>query len=138
MASEQNKTLVRRFWEAFESDDQATLNAILSPDLVAQSPGAPDSQNRERHLQGIHMFNAAFSDRQFTVDELIAEGDTVATRTTMRGVHSGDFQGIPATGKRISSTGLTIERIQDGKIVERWFSFDVAGVTRELGLATNP
>jgi steroid delta-isomerase-like uncharacterized protein len=136
MTSEQNKAIVRRFWKAFETNDQAALNEVLAPTLVAQSPGASTSQNREMHLQGIRFFNAAFSDRRFTVEEMIAEENTVATRTTLEGVHTGEFQGHPPTGKPISATGLTIERIQDGKIVERWFSFDTARVLQELELTT--
>jgi steroid delta-isomerase-like uncharacterized protein len=136
MTSEQNKDIVRRFWKAYETNDQVTLNTVLAPDLIAHAAGSPEPQNREQHLQGITMFNTAFSDRRFTVNEMIAEGDTVATRTTIQGIHSGVFQGIAPSGKRISTTGLTIERIQDGKIFERWFSFDVAGVMRELASAT--
>lgn len=132
--SEQNKAIVRRFWKAFEANDQATLNEVLAYDLVAQVPGGHDPQNREMHLQGISMFNTAFSDRHFTVEELIAEGNLVATRTTLQGIHSGNFHGQPPTGKQITATGLTIERVEDGKIVERWFSFDVTRVLQELGL----
>lgn len=135
MNNEQNKAIVRRFWQAYKANDRDTLNEVLSPDLIARTPGAPEAQNRERHLQGITMFNAAFSDRHFTVDEMIAEGDTVATRTTLRGVHTGGWQGHAPTGRPIAATGLTIERIQDGKIVERWFSFDVPRIVQELGLA---
>jgi len=138
MTSEHNKAIVRRFWKAYETNDQAALNEVLAPELVAQSPSAPGPSNREMHLQGIAMFNAAFSDRQFTIDDLIAGGDTVATRVTLRGIHSGNWQGYPPTGKRLVATGLTIERIQDGKIVERWFSFDAARVMRELGLVAPP
>jgi len=134
MTIEQNKALVRRFWKAYEANDQATLDEVLAPDFVARSPSAPDPQNRAMHLQGIRAFNAAFSDRHFTIEALIAEGDQVATRTTLRGVHTGDFQGFPPAGKQLLATGLTIERIQDGQIVERWFSFDVPRAMRELGL----
>ncbi len=134
MTNEQNKAIVRRFWQAYEANDQAALDAVLAPDLVARTPGSPEPQTRERHLQGISMFNAAFSDRHFTVDEMIAEGDVVATRTTLRGLHTGAFQGHPPTGKPIAATGLTLERIRDGKIVERWFSFDTARVLQELGI----
>jgi predicted ester cyclase len=136
MTSEQNKAIVHRFWEAYEANDQATLNEVLAPEFVAQSPSAPAPQSREQHLQGIAMFNSAFSQRRFTVDAMIAEGNTVATRTTLRGIHTGAFQGHQPTGKPIAATGLTIERIQDGKIVERWFSFDAARVMREIGLPT--
>jgi steroid delta-isomerase-like uncharacterized protein len=135
MTNEQNKAIVRRFWKAFEANDQAALNEVLAPDLVARTPGAPEPLNRAMHLQGIRSFNAAFSDRLFTIDELIAEGDKVATRTTLRGTHTGDLQGHPPTGKQIAATGLTIERIKDGKIAERWFSFDAGRVMQELGRA---
>src|SRR5262249_47275664 len=60
MTTEQNKAVVRRFFEAFEADDQTTLNALLAPDLVAYSHGGPGPQNRETHVQGIRMWNAAF------------------------------------------------------------------------------
>jgi steroid delta-isomerase-like uncharacterized protein len=136
MTNEQNKAIVRRFWQAYEANDEAALNEVLAPDLVARTPGSPESFPRERHLQGISMFNAAFSDRHFTVDEIIAEGDVVVTRTTMRGIHTGTFQGHPPTGKPMAATGLTLERIRDGRIVERWFSFDTARVLQELGLTT--
>lgn len=132
MSTEQNKTVVRHFWQAYETNDQEALVALLAPDLVARTPGSPEPQSRDQHLQGISMFNAAFSQRHFTVDEMIAEGDTVATRTTLRGLHTGTFMGHPPTGKPIRATGLTIERIQNGKIVERWFSFDTAGIMQEL------
>lgn len=135
MTSEQNKTVVRRFWQAYEADDKAALIALLAPDFVALSPSAPEPHTREMHLQGISMFNSAFSSRHFTVDALVAEGDTVATRTTLRGIHTGTFQGLAPTGKPIAATGLTLERVKDGQIVERWFSFDVARVMQELSTA---
>jgi steroid delta-isomerase-like uncharacterized protein len=136
MTSEQNKAIVRRFWKAYEANDQTALNEVLAPDLVVQSSSAPDPLNREMLLHGISGFNAAFSDRHFTIEELIAEGDAVATRTTLRGIHTGDFHGHPPTGKQLKATGLTIERIKDGKLVEHWFSFDGARVMQELGLVT--
>jgi predicted ester cyclase len=136
--NEQNKAVVRRFWKAYEANDQATLNEVLSPALVAQSPNTPIQQNRVMHLQGISMFNAAFTDRHFTVEELLAEGDVVATRTTLRGIHTGDFQGHAPTGKELVATGLTLERIKDGKIVERWFSFEVERVKLGLGFVMPP
>lgn len=133
--SEENKAIVRRFWQAFEANDLAMLNTVLAPELQAQPASAPAPQNREQHLKGVEMFNAAFSDRNFTVDVMIAEGGVVATRTTMRGVHTGEWEGKAPTGKPISATGLTLERVENGKIVERWFSFDSAQVMQQLGLA---
>lgn len=135
MTSEDNKAIVRRFWQAFEADDHRTLDEVLATELVAHSSVSPQPLNRDMHLEGVKAFNTAFSDRQFTVDELIAEGDTVATRITMRGVHTGNLQDHQPTHKPMTITGLTIERLQDGQIVERWFNFNVAAVMQQLGLA---
>ncbi len=139
MTSEHNKAIVRRFYEAFAANDEGALKEVLAPDLVAYSHGAPGPQNREAHLQGISMWHAAFSETQFTIEEQIAEGDKVATRVTMRSVHSdGDFQGLPPTGKQIAISGTTIERIKDGKIVERRVSADWLGMMQQLGLIPPP
>jgi predicted ester cyclase len=135
MTTEQNKAVVRRFFSAFEADDQAALTEVLAPDLVAYMHSRPDPQTREAHVQGIRMWNAAFSDTRFTIHEQIAEGDKVATRVTMRSIHSrGDFQGLPPTGKEITSGAISIERIRDGKIVERWVNYDFLGMLQQLGL----
>src|SRR5687768_1366532 len=102
MTSEQNKAIVRRFYQAFAANDEGGLKEVLAPDLVAYSHGAPGPQSREVQLQGISMWNASFSDTHFTIEEQIAEGDKVATRVTMRSVHNrGDFQGLAPPGKEI-------------------------------------
>ncbi len=137
--TEQNKALVRRFFEAFEADDEAALNEVLAPDLVAYSHGAPGPQSRQVHLQGIRMWNAAFGDTRFTIHEQIAEGDVVATRVSMRSVHSrGAFQGLPPTGKEVTSDSVTIARIRDGQIVERRVTMDWLGLMQQLGLLPAP
>lgn len=137
--SEENKALVRRFYMAFEADDEAALKEVLAPDVAAYSHGAPGPQDREQHVQTIHMWNAAFRNTHFTVEDQIAEGDKVATRVTMRSVHSGgDFQGLPPTGKKIEVGGTTTERIEGGKIVERRVSSDWLGMMQQLGLIPPP
>jgi predicted ester cyclase len=139
MTTEQNKATVRRFYEAFEANDQAALKEVLVPDLVAYSHGAPGPQSREVHLQGISMWNAAFSDTHFTIEEQIAEDDKVATRVTMRAVHNrGEFQGLPPSGKQIVVGGISLERIRDGTIVERQVSGDWLGMMQQLGLIPPP
>lgn len=135
----QNKAIVRRFFEAFEANDLAALNEVLATDLVAYSHGQPSSQNREAHVQAIRMWNAAFRETHFTIEEQIAEADKVASRVTMRSVHSGgDFQGLPPTGKQVVSGAVSIERIQDGKIVERRVNSDWLGMMQQLGLVPPP
>jgi predicted ester cyclase len=106
---------------------------VLAADLVAYSPHTSGPQNRESHLQGIRMWNAAFKTR-FTVDEQLAEEETVATRITMRAVHSeGDFQGLAPTGKEIEMGGISIERARGGKIVERRVQSDWLGMLQQMG-----
>jgi predicted ester cyclase len=77
---------------------------------------------------------SAFSDRQVVIADQVVAGDKVATRWTATGVHSGDFNGIPATGHRVSLTGISIDRIASGKIVESWEVTDDAGLLRQLGV----
>jgi predicted ester cyclase len=138
MTAEQNKAIVRRLIEAFAANDEGALKEVLAPDLVAYSHGAPGAQNREVHLQGISMWNAAF-ETHFTVEDQIAEGDKVATHGTMRAVHNrGDFQGLPPSGKEIVVGWINIERIKDGKIVERRVSADWTGMLQQLGLIPPP
>jgi predicted ester cyclase len=139
MSSEQNKAVVRRFFEAFAANDQATLNEVLAPNLVAYSHGNPDPQNREMHLQGIRLWNAAFGETHFTVEDQIAEGDRVASRVTMRAIHNrGDFQGLPPSGKQIETSAVTFECIKGGKIVERSVNSDWLGMMQQLGLLPPP
>jgi predicted ester cyclase len=135
----QNKALVRSFLEAFEANDLAALNDVLAPELTAYSHGQPGAQNREVHVEGIRRWNAAFGETRFTIEEQIAEGDKVATRVSMRSVHSlGDFMGLPPTGKQVVIDSVTIERIKDGQIVERRVVADWVGMLQQLGLVAAP
>jgi steroid delta-isomerase-like uncharacterized protein len=135
MTTEQNKAIVCRFFEAFSANDQVALKEVLAPDLVAYTHVGPGPVNREALMQGIGMWNTAFSETHFTVEEQIAEGAKVATRTTMRAVHSGgEFQGLPPTGKEVAVGGTSINQIKDGRIVEHRVNVDFLGMMQQLGL----
>ena len=139
MTTEQNKAIVRRFFEAFEASDEAAMKEVLAVDLVAYTHGAPGSQSREAMLQGISWWNATFSGSHFTIEEQIAEGDKVATHVTMRAIHNrGDFQGLPPSGKQVEMRSVTIERIKDGKIVERRVIGGWLAMMQQLGLIPAP
>jgi steroid delta-isomerase-like uncharacterized protein len=132
MTSEQNKAIVRRFYKAFEDNDVEALKEVLSPDLVAYNPNA---QNRGAHLQGISTWNATFGDNRFEIFDQIAEGDQVASRVTLHSTHSkASYQGIPPSGKQIEIPAVSLERIKDGKIVERRIYSDRLGMMQQLGL----
>ena len=138
MTTEQNKAIVRRFYKAFEANDEVALNEVLSPDLVAYTHGEPGAQTREMMLQGIRMWNATF-ESHFTIADEIAEGDKVAVRMVFRTVHNrGDFRGVPPTGKQGEVESVTIERIKDGKIVERRVFNDWSELMQQLGLIPSP
>jgi len=132
MSIEQNKAIARRFAQSSVSSDQGPLKELLAPDFVAHQPSG--KQDREEFLQHLNAFLVAFSDSQFTVEEQIAEGDTVVNRTTWQGIHSGNFQGLPATGKEVAIRAILIERIRDGQIVEHRGLFDQLSLMQQLGL----
>jgi predicted ester cyclase len=114
------------------------LKEVLAPDLVGYSHAKPGPQTREEHLQGIAMWNESF-ETHFDIEEQVAEGDRVATRTTLHAVHNGgEFMGVPPSGKEIVISGMSIERVQDGKIVHRRAEGDWLGIMQQLGLIPAP
>jgi predicted ester cyclase len=134
MTTEQNKAIVRRFFEALEANDQSTLREMLAPNLVAYTHGQTTPLSRDSMLEAISNWNSAF-EIHFTIEEQIAEGDKVATRQTFRAIHNrGAFQGIPPSGKQAEMEGINIETIRDGKIVERRVITDWSGMMQQLGL----
>jgi steroid delta-isomerase-like uncharacterized protein len=136
MTNEQNKVIVRRFIDASGACNEAALKELLAADFVAHQPGGP--QNREAFVQHLNYFCMAFSDSHFTVQEQVAEGDTVVTETTLHAVHSGDFQGVPPTGKQIAISAILIVRVEEGKIVEHRGLFDQLSMMQQLGLVPPP
>jgi steroid delta-isomerase-like uncharacterized protein len=138
MTVEQNKALVRRFFRAMEATDRAAIKELLAPDLVARHPGSSGPLKRKAFLQTIGVYGEAFSDQQYTIEEQIAEGDKVVTRTTWRATHSGDFQGQPSTGRQIAITGIYTDHIEHGRIVEHRVVMDRMGLLQQLGLVPSP
>jgi predicted ester cyclase len=136
MTTEQNKSFMRRFVEASVASDPTTYKEMIAPDFVAHLAGGP--QNRDTFLQHNNFFNTAFSNRQMFLEDLIAEGDKIMARVTWKGVHSGDFQGLPPTGHQIEISAFIVERIKDGKTVEHWSLFDQKSMLQQLGLIPPP
>lgn len=84
------------------------------------------------------MYRSAFPDTKMTIDLQIAEGGKVTTRRTAHGTHKGELMGIPATGKQVTITGVGIDRIAGGRIVETWGEFDLMGMMQQLGVVPSP
>jgi steroid delta-isomerase-like uncharacterized protein len=143
MSVEQNKAIARRLFESVAAGAETALDELLAPDFVAHQPGTStllgvEQLSREEFLQALRASNAAFSDQQYTIEDQVAEGDRVTTRVSWRATHSGDFQGVPATGERVVGGGIAIERIKDGKIAERWAQPDRLGLMQQLGIVPSP
>jgi steroid delta-isomerase-like uncharacterized protein len=131
--SEENKALARRSWESVENPD--SLDEVYAPDVVWHMPDQ-DIQGIEEAKQFIGMFNTAFPDLNATVEDVIAEGDKVVSRVTFRGTHQGETEEFgPPTGRQIEGPGITIQRVEGGKIVEEWNSYDNLSLLQQLGLA---
>ena len=134
METDRYKAIPRCYFAACQANDQAALEDVLAPDFVAHHAGLPGPLSRETLLHSIDAFSRAFSDQEYTILAQIAEGESVATRVTWRATHSGPFQGLPPTGKRVAVSGTSIAHIKDGKIVERWLEMDQMGLLQQLGL----
>jgi len=133
--SEQNKTIARRIWE--EIWNQGNLDVadeIFEPNYVSQGLADGLPPGIEGYKQFVSMYRSAFPDTHFTGQDQIAERDKVVTRWTTRGTHKGELMGIPATGKQVVMTGITITRFTGGKIVETWNNSDGLGMIQQLGL----
>jgi len=132
MSAEENKALARRAWENMDEPD--IIDEVYAPDVVWHEPDQ-DIQGTEQAKQFIAMYKTAFPDLNATVEDVIAEGDKVVTRVTLRGTHQGEIEEFgPPTGRQIESKGITISRIEGGKIVEDWDSYDNLSVMQQLGL----
>ena len=121
MSLEENKALIRRFLRAQAKGNLAALEEIMAPDFVDRSVLPGQGHTREDYIQGVAEDRAAFSEGRLIIEDQVAEGDKVTTRITILGTHDrGEFAGIAPTGIQLETTGITIDRIADGKIVEEW------------------
>ena len=131
--SEDNKALARRSWESVDAPD--TLGEVYASDLVWHMPDQ-EVRGIQEAKQFIAMFKSAFPDMSATVEDVVAEGDKVVTRVTIRGTHQGESEEFgPPTGGRVETEGITIHRIEGGKIAEEWNSYDNLSLLQQLGLA---
>ena len=123
---QENKAVARRYLEEVVSKGNlAVVDELVATNYVGHSTVAPEVKGPEGLKQRITQLRTAFPDIKFTIDDLVAEGDKVATRTTFRGTHKGDFMGVAPTGKAVTVTGIGILHIANGKIQEGWLNTDL-------------
>lgn len=128
--AEQNRALAHTFvGEIFNQGNLDAIDDYVAEDYVDHAQGF---QGRERYRQVIAGIQHAFPDLHVTVEDVLVDGDKVAVRTTATHTHEGEFMGIPPTGVHGSHTGITIVRIEDGKVAESWEESDMLGLLTQL------
>ncbi len=137
MSTEDNKTLMRRFYEeVMNQKNLAAIDDFLAPTFVNHSALQLGMLGGgiEEVKQYVSMILTTFPDLYYTVEDMIAEGDKVVARLTVSGTQQGAFLGIPSTGKHATITDIEIFRIANGKAVENWVQADFLGLLQQLGV----
>jgi predicted ester cyclase len=136
MSTEENKAIIRRHWEEVVSKgNMSVADENMATNYIYHGSGGQEFKGPEGFKQLITMFRTAFPDLRATVEDMVAVGDEVAHRVTMRGTHKGEFMGIAPTGKQVAIAAIVISRFAGGKEVEAWANLDQLGVMQQLGVA---
>jgi steroid delta-isomerase-like uncharacterized protein len=129
-----NIELIRAGLADFNAGDLDACVARTAPDLVMNLAEAPEPmRGRETWRQGAELMKGAFPDLEVQIQDIFAAGDRVAVRLTFRGTHTGEFLGVPASGRRVEYVSHEFYRVADGLIAEEWICSDMATLLRQLG-----
>ena len=133
MSPDENKTIVRRYLEtAWNKKDSTIVDELVAPDFVQHAANVPPG--REGVKKFFQMVYSGIPDARFTLDNIMAEGEQVATRFRVSDTQSGPLLGIPPTGKSLTITGMALLILREGKITENWNELDMLGALRQLGV----
>ena len=135
MSQQDNIKTQQAFGEAVNSGNLNAIRDLVAPNAVDNDPAPDQGVGPEGFIKFFTMLRTAFPDLKIAVDHMVADDDNVAFAYTVTGTHSGDFLGVPATGKSISARGMQITRFENGKQVERWGSSDQLGILQQIGAA---
>ena len=131
--------LLVRFYEALHNDHDLTMfDAAVDPNVVCRWSGLPELHGADELRAVIVADLAGFPDQSIVLEQVVVNGDDVASRWTYRGTHTGDYYGIPPTGRAVVSTFVAFDRIVDSKLVENWTVFDNYDLMRQLGILPAP
>jgi len=136
---EQNRELVKHFAEELNKGNVEIINEVCAPEYRIFSPSNnPKSLSREEELISLKVLLKAFPDFNWRIRELFVVGDMAIIWVILSGTHQGEIEGIPPIGKKVEASGMTIIRIQKGKVVEQWEEFDALGLMQQLGMELKP
>jgi len=139
MTTETNKAVMGRFVEFINTASEKLAEELISPGAVFHVPGRTEPMRGPAgYLAIIGMMRGGFPDIQWTLEEVIAEGDKVAARFTMRGTHRGAFFGVPPTGKTIAVQAMNFYRLSGGQFVEERGQPDLLGLLQQIGAVPTP
>lgn len=133
--SEGNKTTVRRLIEeVWNKGYMPVADELFAQNYVHHDSSTPDvGRGPEGERKRATLYRNAFPDFRLTIEDLVAEGETVVARWSGRGTHKGELNGIAPTGKQINITGVSIARFANNKIAEGWVNWDALGLMQQLG-----
>jgi steroid delta-isomerase-like uncharacterized protein len=134
--SEQNKTAVRRlFDELWNKGNLPVADELIAPIYTHHDASTPDvGRGPEGEKKRVTHYRNSFPDMRLTIEDIIAEGETVIARWSCRGQHKGELNGIAPTGKQFAISGVTIARFANGKMVEGYVNWDALGLMQQLGV----
>ena len=134
MTSTNNKETMYRFVEFINTASEALADELISPDALFFVPGRPEPlQGPVGYVGIVQMMRSGFPDIQWTLDDMVAEGEQVAARFTMRGTHHGTFFGVPATGKPIEVRAMNFYRFLENQIIEEFGQPDLLSLLQQIG-----
>ena len=134
--SEQNKTNVRRlFEEVWNKGQVAVVDELIAPSYTHHDSSTPDAgRGPESEKKRVTLYRHAFPDIRFTIEDLLAEGETIVARWSCRGTHKGELNGLAPTGKQFNITGVSIARFTNGKMFEGYVNWDALSLMQQLGV----
>jgi steroid delta-isomerase-like uncharacterized protein len=132
LALSDNIEIITRF-EQFRGGDPATIDELCDPGLVDHNPAPDHESTLAGFKQKVAGFGESFPDLEYDLHDIIASGDTVATRWFVTGSLQQEFMGIPATGQTIRVEGMNFYRLKDGRVTDIWTQFDGVGMMQQLG-----
>ncbi len=134
--SENNKAVVRRLLdEVWNKGNLSLVDELFTPNFEFHDASTPDlGRGPESEKKRVTLYRNAFPDLRLTIEDMIAEGETVVTRWSCRGTHKGDLSGIAPTGKQITISGITVGRFANGKIAQGYANWDALGLMQQLGV----
>jgi steroid delta-isomerase-like uncharacterized protein len=135
MPIQENKWLVKKLFEGINNQDLEVLDRLLNTDFLWHGN---NDQSKVDYQNDVEAVIAAFPDAKWVIEDILGEEDRIVVRWTFRGTHRKDWEGVPASGKRVTYAGITIFRVIEGKITEVWNNENLLSLYRQMGFKITP